>query len=849
MKKFVIIDGNNICFRSFYALPMLQNFEGVISNAVFGFANTLSKIIDAEQPDYIAVAFDKGKKTFRHKKYKEYKAQRRPTPKELLDQIPLLKEMLDTMHIKYIELDEIEADDIIGVLSRKYDTTNVIVSADRDVLQLINDRTTVYAPQKGGEAIYYTPEKLMEVYGLTPSQIIDLKSLMGDASDNIPGVDGVGEKTALSLVTKYGTLDNVYAHMAELTEKQQARLTNDKDNAYFSKELATIVTDYEINVDIQEFTYDYPFGEETHEFFKRYQFNSLLKKPGMFDFTLEQAKDENIGKPLELIKDENAANAALDTIAKADQLYLYIEDEIFSIYDGKDEYNFSVLPTLLDYYTPVEKILEVIGAKISDRDYPIYLYDAKEFMRQMSRYDVAVQGVAFDCMIAKYLVNSNLKVLDFRQAIDYFTLPLCFLSKNIQTMTANLKNKLTELRLDEIYYDMELPLIEVLYDMERTGVKIDRTELSRLDEKYKALIEELTEEIYELAGTRFNINSPKQLAEVLFDKLGLKPKNHKKESTKASVLNEVMGQHPIVAKIVLFRQYFKLHSTYINSYTELIDSSDRIHTIFQQAVTATGRLSSTEPNLQNIPTRSEEAKILRRLFVPSDPNGCLISADYSQIELRLLADFSGDDRLINAYNNGKDIHALTASEIFGIPLEMVSDEMRRSAKAINFGIIYGISDWGLSQNIGITKVEAGEYIKTYFLRYPKVEKYMNENVELARENGYVKSIKGRIRYIPELKSANKMQQLFGERVAMNMPLQGSAADIIKLAMVNVHRRFVEEKMQSKLILQVHDELIVDVVAGEEDKVEAILRDCMENVMDLRVKLDVNIGRGADLSEA
>jgi len=355
--------------------------------------------------------------------------------------------------------------------------------------------------------------------------------------------------------------------------------------------------------------------------------------------------------------------------------------------------------------------------------------------------------------------------------------------------------------------------------------------------------------IYMTSGAKFNINSPKQLAEVLFVTLGLKAKSNKKESTKASVLNELIGQHPIIQKIIDFRQYFKLHSTYIKSYMDLVDSYSRIHTVFQQAVTATGRLSSTEPNLQNIPTRSEEAKELRKLFVASDPKGCLVSADYSQIELRLLANFSGDERLIEAYNSGKDIHSITASEIFGMPIDMVSEGMRRSAKAINFGIIYGISDWGLSQNIGITKNEANEYIKTYFMRYPKVEKYMNDNVAYAREHGYITTLKGRIRFIPELRNSSKMQQLFGERVAMNMPLQGTASDIIKLAMVKVYNKFKEEKMQSKLILQVHDELIVDVVAGEEKRVEEILRDCMENAVDLKVHLDVNIGKGTNLSEA
>ena len=848
MKKFVIIDGNNICYRSFYALPMLQNFEGVISNAVFGFANTLTKIIELEKPDYIAVAFDKGKKTFRHQMYADYKAQRKPTPKELISQIPLLKEMLDTMKIKYLEHNEIEADDIIGVLSRKFDTENIIVSADRDVLQLINDNTTVYAPQKGGEAIYYTEEKLKEIMGITPLQIIELKSLMGDTSDNIPGVGGIGEKTALGLVTKYGDLDNVYNHIDELTAKQQEKLMSDKDDAYFSKQLATIITDFDLDVELEDFTYQYPFSDTTRDFFKQYQFNSLLKKSELFvDVEGEQNQDED-NRQIEIITTAHDASVALDAISKMTDMYIYLDDKVFSISDGEAEYNFAIESNLIDYFTPLEEIVSVLKNNI-ENNAKLYLYDAKDFLSRMSHFGVQISNIAFDCLIAKYLINSNQKAHDFANAIVYFALPKYLLSKNIYQMTNLLQSKLKELELDLLYYDVELPLIKVLFDMEGIGVKVDVEELKALDVKYQNLVEETSKDIYEMAGMTFNINSPKQLAEVLFDKLELKTKTHKKESTKASVLNELIGQHPIVQKIIDYRQYFKLHSTYIKSYMELIDNDNRLHTIFQQAVTATGRLSSTEPNLQNIPTRSEEGKALRKLFIPTDPNGMLISADYSQIELRLLADFSGDDRLINAYNTGKDIHALTASEIFGMPIEMVSDQMRRSAKAINFGIIYGISDWGLSQNIGITKNEAGEYIKTYFVRYPKVEGYMNGNVEYAREHGYIRTLMNRIRFIPELKASNKMQQLFGERVAMNMPLQGSAADIMKLAMVKVYDRFIEEGLRSKLILQVHDELIVDTVAGEEDKVESILRDCMENVVNLRVRLEVNVGRGKNLSEA
>lgn len=845
MKKFVIIDGNNICFRSFYALPMLSNFEGVISNAVFGFANTLVKIIEQEKPDYIAVAFDKGKKTFRHQMYKEYKAQRRPTPKELLDQLPLLRQMLDTMHIRYIELDDIEADDIIGVLSRKFDTENLIVSADKDVLQLINGNTSVYAPQKQSDAIVYNEKSLKEIMQIEPYQIIELKALMGDSSDNIPGVRGVGEKTALGLITEYGNLDGVYEHIDEVKGKTQEKLLADRESAYFSKKLATIVTDYNIDVKLDDFTYDFPFGDETLDFFKKYQFNSLLKKQELFG---GEAKQESVAEEEEIVvvTEPKVAKEELATISRESTIFMYLNDEMFSIYDGDKECNFSIVPSLIDDYVHIEDILTSISDILAQSK--IEMYDAKDMLTRLDQYGVDVANISFDCTIAKYLTNSNAKPMSFTQAVEYFALPKSSYAKNISTMSTLLKGKMKELDVEDLFYNIELPLVRVLREMERNGIKVDVHELNELETKYKNLLDGLTNEIYEMAGTNFNINSTKQLGEVLFDVLGLKSKSNKKDSTNVSVLNELVGQHPIVQKILEYRQYFKLYSTYIKAYLGCKDAHDFVHTTFNQTLTATGRLSSNDPNLQNIPSRSNEGKMLRKIFIPSTPNGSLVSADYSQIELRLLANFSGDDRLIDAYNQGEDIHSITASEIFGIPLSMVTDNMRRSAKAINFGIIYGMSDWGLSQNIGITKTEAKKYIARYFEKYPTIENYINGNVAFAKEHGYIRTIKNRIRFIPELKG-NKMQQLFGERVAMNMPLQGSASDIIKLAMVKVYDVFKAKALKSKLILQIHDELVVDTVEGEEDIVKSILKDCMENVVDLKVKLSVNVSAGANLSEA
>ncbi|MBQ4558403.1 MAG: DNA polymerase I [Clostridia bacterium] len=845
MKKFVIIDGNNICFRSYYALPLLANFEGVVSNAVFGFANTLIKIIETENPDYIAVAFDKGKKTFRHQLYKDYKAKRRPTPPDLIAQIPLLKEMLKTMNIKYLEFDDIEADDIIGVLSRRFETENIVVSADKDVLQLINRNTIVYAPQKGSDSVVYNEEKLQEVFGISPKQIIDLKAIMGDSSDNIPGVSGIGEKGALTLLQNYTDLDGVYANIENIKGKTQEKLLNDKESAYFSKELATIITEHNFKASLEDFTYSYPFGQETLEFFKRYQFNSLLRKEEIFlnSTTKEIVQDVDIN----VVNVESIKYFSFKSVKELNEISMYLDDNVFSCWDGDTEYNFNLKPDLINPTFTLEEVIDIFKDVIESKDVAKNFFDAKDFMHRVSSCDVKVGRVDFDCVVAKYLINANMKVGDLESNIDAMRVNSNTFAYAVYAIKEKLVEKLKELELSELYNQVELPLVPILYSMEEAGVKVDSEELDRLDKKYLSELETLTNEIYQMAGTNFNINSPKQLAEVLFGKLGLKAKS-KKESTNQNVLHELIGQHPIVSKILEYRQYYKLHSTYIRAYIDFKDENDKVHTIFNQTQTATGRLSSVEPNLQNIPARSNEGKSLRKIFIPSTPDGTLISADYSQIELRLLAHFCEDERLINTFNNDEDIHALTASEIFGIPMQMVSDDMRRSAKAINFGIIYGISDWGLSQNIGITKLEAGNYIKLYFEKYPKIEKYMRENVEFAKENGYIRTLLKRIRYIPELKGP-KIKQLFGERVAMNMPLQGTAADIIKLAMVKVYNTFKKENLKSKLILQIHDELVVDAVLGEEEKVIGILKSCMENVVDLKVKLLVNVAAGQNLSEA
>lgn len=841
MDKFVIIDGNNLMYRAFYALPQLSNFDGEISNAVFGFANMLVKCINEIKPKYIAVCFDVAKKNFRHDKFADYKGTRKPTPDELKSQFPIAKEMLKKMNIQVVEKEGLEADDLMGCLSRQFDTENIIVSADRDTFQLINSNTSVCFPKKGiTETINLGLNNLKEFYGVEPSQVIDLKSLMGDASDNIPGVSGIGEKTALNLIGKYGTLDNVYEHIEEISGKQKINLINCKEQAYMSKYLATIVVDEKLDYKLSDFEYTYPFGSDVKELFKHYQFNSLLKRDEIFDNTIVTQKQE---VPIIIVDNDDKLQDLIDVLEKSKEIAIYMDRETTNIFAGS-EYKICTGQDLLSTGVNFEYLLKLLKPILEAKEIKKIVFDAKALKHFLKDMDIKLNSVEFDCLIARYLINSiaksNVTLTDVMVENGFeteaFGYALCEIKDKYYA-------KLEKMDLFRLYYDIELPLMELLFDMEIQGFKVDRVELEELEVKYRQEITKLEKDIYDCAGTKFNIFSPKQLGEVLFDKFNLNIPSNKKKSTNIEILNEIEDRHPIVPLIIRYRTITKLYNTYILGFLNLLDNKDKIHTLFNQTLTSTGRLSSSEPNLQNIPIRTEEGRNLRKLFVPSSENGMIVSADYSQIELRLLASFSCDEKLISAFNNGEDIHARTASEIFGVPLSDITPELRRQAKAINFGIVYGISDFGLSQNIGITRKEASNYIKLYFERYPNIETYMKSNVEYCRKFGYIKTIFGRIRPIPEINSSNYNIRTFGERAAMNMPLQGSASDIIKLAMVKIFDEFNKKQLKSKIIVQVHDELVVDCYPGEMEMVKDILRRNMENVVDLSVKLSVNIECG------
>lgn len=841
MEKFVIIDGNNLMFRAFYALPQLANFDGEISNAVFGFTNMLVKVIKEINPKYIAVTFDVAKKNFRHEKFTEYKGTRKPTPTELLSQFPIVKDLLKKMKIKVVEKEGLEADDLIGCLSKAFDTENIIVSADRDAFQLISNNTKILFPKKGiTETIDVTKDNLKELYGVEPSQVVDLKSLMGDSSDNIPGVAGVGEKTAIGLIDKYKTLDGVYEHIDEITGKLKEKLVLDKENAYLSQYLATIITDEKLDYTLSDFEYEFPFKSEVIEVFKRYQFNSLLKREDIFD---NSEKITKVQIPINLINKNEEIDNLIDKIKLSKSFAFHLDDKKIYIYTDKEYEIFfggDLLSESVDFVFALSKLKPILENENIEK----VLFDAKLMMHTLSKYDIELKGVSFDCLVARYLINSIAKpTVTITEVSGECGLDGECFGYIINTIKEYYYAKLEKMDLLKLFYDIEMPLIQVLFSMEKSGFKIDREELKTLELKYSEEITELENKIYEIVGHKFNIASPKQLGEVLFDELNLNIPSNKKKSTNIEILNEIEDKHEIVPMIIRYRTITKLYSTYIIGFSELLSNDDKIHTVFHQTLTSTGRLSSSEPNLQNIPVRTEEGRYLRKVFVPSNKEGFILSADYSQIELRLLADFSGDETLINAFNSGQDIHSRTASEIWGVPIDEVTSEMRRNAKAINFGIVYGISDFGLSQNIGSTRKEASEYIKTYFNRYPSIDIYMKKNIEYCKEFGFIKTLFGRIRPIPEVTSSNYNLRTFGERAAMNMPLQGSASDIIKLAMVKIYSQIIENNLKSRIILQVHDELVVDVEPGELDIMTEILQKGMEEIVNLKVKLLVNVASG------
>ena len=839
MNKLVLIDGNSLINRAFYATPPLSAKDGTPTNAVYAFVNMLVRIIGDIKPRYMLVAFDRKEPTFRHEMYADYKGTRKPMPEDLRPQIDLMKKVLDTMGISRYEQAGIEADDIIGSMAKRYKGDTIIITGDKDSFQLVDETTSVYFTRRGiTETEIYSNENFKEKTGIEPIQIIDLKSMMGDSSDNIPGIAGVGEKTALSLVEKYGSLENLYSHIDELSGKLKEKVENSKDIAYLSKTLATINVKLDIPVKDEDMGYSFPFGAATKKLFIDLDFKNVLRREELFLADDEISVSVKKNKELPEIIEVNDV-VSLPKFDEDKLLAVNLGDNL-NVYDGEKEYKINITDNFFDkgiMYGEAVRYLE----KLVEKDKRNFIVYAKKDLRtELNKFKVAFNAFAYDVAIEKYLADFSGKDEKLSEVIAAYDLDKDRIGWSLNEIHDRLFEKLKTENMLDLYEKVELPLSDVLFSMERSGFKVDVATLNEMANEYDKRIAVIAEKIDEYAGEKVNPNSPKQIGKILYDKLGLiSGKKKGNPSTSADVLETIADKHPIVPLILKYRQLQKLNSTYIKGFRPLIDEdTGLIHTCFNQTLTTTGRLSSKEPNLQNIPVREQEGKEIRKLFVSSFENGKIVGADYSQIELRLLAHFSKCQPLIDAFLSGKDIHRITASQVFGVGEDQVTPEMRRSAKAVNFGIIYGISDYGLSEQLKISPKKAGEYIAKYFDAYPHVKEYMNSNVEFARKNGYVSTLLGRKRYIPEINSSNFNLRSFGERAAMNMPLQGTAADVIKIAMIKVANRIKKEGLRSRLILQVHDELIVDTAEDEVEEVKNILVEEMQSAVTLSVPLTV-----------
>ncbi len=854
MEKLVLIDGNSLINRAFYAMPLLTTKNGEYTNAVYGFMNMFFKMLDSEKPTAIAVAFDLKAPTFRHKMFAEYKGTRKPMPEELRPQITLLKDLLKLMGVAVVEKEGWEADDIIGTIAKKTDIKTIIITGDRDSFQLVDEQTEVHFTKRGitdVEILDYITFK--EKTGITPEQVIELKALMGDTSDNIPGVKGVGEKTALSLVQTYGNIDELYSRVDELKGKLKEKIIDGKDQAYLSRTLATIDINAPVDTDTKKMSFPYPFNAKTKERFIELEFKSLFRRADIFE--TDEYSDEQDGgftaNDIPLITASEPTEA--QKIDGSNGLSLFVSNTGVNIYDGKAEYAFPIRANLLDNGMDLAPALSAIMPVINDAK-KLTVFSKKE----LRHYLIKNGGYELNCecddiSLMKYLADFAGRSETPDEIFTEYGLDATKPAYALELLKASLAQKLNEEQMYELYESVELPLADVLFDMEISGFKIDVNALYKTGEEYQKILLDLEAQIRQSTGEpNLNINSPKQLGDVIFEKLKLGKGKKTKHgySTTAEILESLEGAHPCIPLILRYRQLQKLFSTYIEGFKPLIDKKTGIiHTSFNQTMTATGRLSSKEPNLQNIPVREKEGRELRKFFVPRDENHILIGADYSQIELRLLASFSNCKALIEAFNNGKDIHASTASKVFDTPLNEVTSEMRSKAKAVNFGIIYGMSEYGLAKNVKSTTAEARNYIQSYFNEYPEVKRYMDDNVAFAKEKGYAVTMLNRRRKIREISASNYNLRQFGERVAMNMPLQGSAADIIKLAMLGVSRRLKKENLKSELILQVHDELIIDALISEKEQVQKLLVEEMENAASLAVKLTVSVGSGNSWFEA
>ena len=869
MNKLLLIDGNSIMNRAFYGIPDMTTNDGRHTNAIYGFLNIILKIIEEEQATHICVAFDLKKKTFRHEMYEAYKGTRKGMPEELHEQMPRIKEILHAMHIRIVEQEGFEADDLIGTLSKKGEREGfavTILSGDRDLLQLATDTVLVRIPKtKHGktEVEDYYAKNVQETYGVTPLIFIDMKGLMGDTSDNIPGVPGIGEKTAAKLLTEYGDLDGVYAAVDSMkASKMKQNLIENKDLAYLSKTLATIKLDCPIPFEFSEAAYHDPFNAEAYTLFEDLELKSFYKR-----FLVE--KKEELTFETVLIDEIDGYNALLGKLQKA--------KEVSFAWITQDHEALGVAVCMdLEHVYLIRFMMFITEAMVADnllalsRDYQVQLA-CMHVKRLLPFLDFHEEDAVFDAGLAAYLLQPNQSEYEYdtlakvyldltlpsekevlgKEKLGYFSFEDAKLQKWMAyqaivpyKVKAVLREKLKQTGMETLYDEMELPCLYALYEMEKNGIRVDGEALHQYGEKLRMRIEELTSEIHAMAGEEFNINSTKKLGEILFEKLGLK--NGKKTktgySTSAEVLEKLTNAHPIIPKILEYRQLTKLNSTYAEGLAGYIRADGRIHGKFHQTVTVTGRISSADPNLQNIPTRMPLGREIRKVFIPEE-GSVFVDADYSQIELRVLAHMSGDAALIAAYQADEDIHAITASQVFDVPLDQVDSTLRRKAKAVNFGIVYGISSFGLGQDLDISRKEAEGYIEKYFATYGKVKEFLDRTVEDAKKNGYTVTMFGRRRPIPELASSNFMTRSFGERAAMNAPVQGTAADIIKIAMVHVNRRLKEEHLQSRLVLQIHDELIIETKKEELETVQKLLVDEMTHAAELSVPLlvDANVG--------
>ncbi|WP_035342495.1 DNA polymerase I [Halalkalibacter hemicellulosilyticus] len=866
VSKLVLIDGNSIAYRAFFALPLLNNQKGVYTNAVYGFAMMLMKIIEEEQPTHMLVAFDAGKTTFRHKTYKEYKGGRQKTPPELSEQFPLVRELLDAYKISRYEAEQYEADDIIGTLAKQAGEKKwevKVYSGDKDLLQLVDDNVTVVLTKKGITNVEaYDLGMIEEKYGIKPEQIIDMKGLMGDSSDNIPGVPGIGEKTALKLLKQYGTVENVLHSIDEISgKKMKERLEENREQALMSKELATIF----LEVPIEEALDQYEFGKfDTNEvvhLLKELEFTSLLEK---LDVEVEQGEVEELDYDIvrEVKKTDLGVESAV-LVEVLDEHYHQAEINGVAIVNKNKRLFIKAEDALAS-----EEFLEWL----EDDRCKKWVFDAKKSVVALAWKGAVMNGVDFDVQMASYLLDPSLSSHDIHDVASRKGMTIVQAdevvygkrakqklpedtelathivrkAEAVYRLKSELEEELVTNEQDKLYRELEMPLSIVLGHMEKHGVKVDQDMLNKMGEDLEKRLAELEKTIHSLAGESFNINSPKQLGEILFVKLELPPVKKTKTgySTSADVLEKLAVEHEIAEYIVHYRQLGKLKSTYIEGLSKVIKKdTSKIHTRYNQALTQTGRLSSTDPNLQNIPIRLEEGRKIRKAFVPATNGWKMVAADYSQIELRVLAHIAGDEKLIEAFNQNMDIHTKTAMDVFHVKEEDVTSQMRRSAKAVNFGIVYGISDYGLSQNLNITRKEAAEFIERYFNSYPNVKEYMDQTVADAREKGFVSTLLQRRRYLPDLTSRNFNKRSFAERTAMNTPIQGTAADIIKKAMVQMAKEMEKRQVKSRMLLQVHDELIFEVPEDELDSMMELVPEVMEQAVSLDVPLKVDISYG------